>query len=339
MNYKQNSDKVYTIAEIGQAHEGSVGIAHSMIDKIAKVGFDAVKFQMHFADEESSIFDTFRVKIPYLSDITRFDYWKRIEFKENDWKSLYEHSKSVGLDFICSPFSQFSLDLLEKIGCDIYKIASGEFFNKNLIDSIIETKKPIFISTGISENEEIENMLNYFIKNNVNDFVLFQCTSEYPCPPEKIGFNIIEDYSKRNISIGLSDHSSNLFTSIGAVMKGAKFIEVHVTFDKEMFGFDSKSSLTFEESFQMISGIKHLNTIINNPIDKNNTTKSLSNVKKLFTRSYFAKCDINQGELITEKMIILKKPGIGIVDKNLIIGKKALANFKRDDLINLKDLK
>jgi N-acetylneuraminate synthase len=121
-------NKPYLIAEIAQAHEGSLGILHSYIDAVSKTGVQAIKFQMHLAEAESSIHEPFRVKFS-KEDLTRFDYWKRMEFSMDQWKDIKKHCDEVGLDFICSPFSNLAVDWLEEIGVHTYKIGSGEVNN------------------------------------------------------------------------------------------------------------------------------------------------------------------------------------------------------------------
>ncbi len=140
---------IYTIAEIGQAHEGSLGILHSYIDALSSTGVSAIKFQMHIAEAESSEYEPFRVKFSY-EDATRFDYWKRMEFTLEQWKGIKKHCDEVGLEFLCSPFSNLAVDWLEEIGVNRYKIGSGEVNNFLLLEKIAQTKKPIILSSGMS---------------------------------------------------------------------------------------------------------------------------------------------------------------------------------------------
>ena len=174
--------KPFIIAEIGQAHEGSLGILHSYIDAIANTGVNAIKFQTHIAEAESSLHEPFRVKFSY-EDKTRFDYWKRMEFDIEQWKEIKNHCDKVGLEFMSSPFSNAAVDLLENVGIKRYKIGSGEVNNLLLLEKIIKTKKPIIISSGMSSLEELDQTVA-FLKLKKATFSILQCTTSYPTKPE-----------------------------------------------------------------------------------------------------------------------------------------------------------
>ena len=167
-------NKPYYIAEIGQAHEGSLGILHSYIDALATTGVHAVKFQMHIAEAESSVYEPFRVKFS-KEDNTRFDYWKRMEFSLEQWKEIKKHCDDVGLDFICSPFSNLAVDWLEEIGVHTYKIGSGEVNNLLLLEKICATRKPIIISSGMSSFDELDKTVDFLKNKSVNFFKLGFC--------------------------------------------------------------------------------------------------------------------------------------------------------------------
>ena len=199
------NNSTFIIAEIAQAHEGSLGIAHSYIDALANTGVNAVKFQTHIADAESSEHENFRINFSY-EDVTRFDYWKRMEFTIEQWDGLKKHCDDLGLEFISSPFSCAAVDLLEKIGVNKYKIGSGETSNFLMLQKIAETGKDILLSSGMSSFSEIDETLN-FLKPFKNNIALFQCTTEYPTSPDTWGLNVITEMkSKYQLPIGFSDH-------------------------------------------------------------------------------------------------------------------------------------
>ena len=143
-----DSDPVI-IAEVGQAHEGSLGMAHSFIDSVAKTGAHGIKFQTHYASEESSNFDRFRKNV-FPQDSTRYDYWKRMEFTPNEWAALANHARNNGLEFLSSPFSNKAVKVLRDCGVRMWKIASGELKNYPMIDQILEFQQPLLISTGMA---------------------------------------------------------------------------------------------------------------------------------------------------------------------------------------------
>ena len=162
-----DDNKPYIIAEVSQNHDGSLGQAHAFIDAVASTGADAIKFQTHYAEEESTIYEPFRVNFSY-EDATRYDYWKRMEFSENQWKGLYEHAVSVGLDFLSSPFSEKALDILDRIGVPAWKFGAGEVFNEKLLHKAILTNKPIMISTGLSTLDDISEQIKKIKKMEIN---------------------------------------------------------------------------------------------------------------------------------------------------------------------------
>ena len=224
---------VLTIAEIGQAHDGSLGLLHSYIDAVATTGVNAIKFQTHIAAAESSIHEPFRVLFS-KQDTTRFDYWKRMEFTLEEWKDIKRHCDDVGLEFMSSPFSNAAVDLLEKVGVKRYKVGSGEVNNFLLLEKIAKTNKPVIISSGMSSFEELDGTIA-FLKERHVDYSILQCTTSYPTKPEQFGLNVIQELKKRyNVSIGFSDHSSSTEACIAATALGAEILEFHVVFNKKM---------------------------------------------------------------------------------------------------------
>ncbi len=326
------------VAEIGQAHEGSVGLAHSFIDAIADCGADAVKFQCHLSEFESSKYDKFRKKIRYLNDKTRYDYWKRMEFSLEEWFKLKQHSENRGLTFLCSPFSTQAVDILNKIKIEAFKIGSGEVNNYELINHIAKTKKPIIFSSGLSYLDELSKSIDIVQKFHKKIAILY-CVTKYPSKPKDIDLNkIIEIKNKFKLVTGFSDHSGSIYPSIGALTIGSNIIEIHVTFDKKMFGFDSSSSLNFSQLKDLIEARDIIFEITNK---KKNKEVNLDRMRKLFGRSYFLKADINKNEVVKTNHLILKKPGIGISQdkKKDIIGKKTNKKIKKGSLLSFKDLK
>jgi len=318
---------MFIIAEVGQAHEGSLGIAHSYIDALAETGVQAVKFQTHIADAESSKQEPFRVNFSY-EDKTRFDYWKRMEFTVDQWIGLKKHCEDKGMEFLSSPFSCAAVDLLENIGVTRYKIGSGEVNNLLLVKKIINTGKPIILSSGMSSFAELDRTVN-FIKQHSNDLTILQCTSEYPVFAESVGLNVLEELKNRyGVPVGLSDHSGNIYASLAATSLGADVLEFHIVFDKRLFGPDSKSSLTIEETKSLVQGVNFIKAALNSKVDKNNLVK-FKNIKDIFEKSLSINRNVKKGEILTEKILEAKKPkgfGIDAAEYENILGKK----FKND---------
>ncbi|PWG04278.1 N-acetylneuraminate synthase family protein [Polaribacter aquimarinus] len=330
---------MFTIAEIAQAHDGSLGIAHSYIDALAKTGVDAIKFQTHIAEAESSVYEPFRVKFS-KQDKTRFEYWKRMEFTLKQWKELKSHCEEVGLEFMSSPFSNAAVDLLEQVGVKRYKVGSGEVNNFLLLNKIAKTKKPVIISSGMSSFKELDNTVKFLKSKNVK-YSILQCTTAYPTSPNQFGLNVIQELKKRyNVPVGFSDHSAKIETSIAATAMGAEILEFHVVFNKEMFGPDAKSSLTIEETKKMITAVKNIKNAINNPINKKDNIQFL-NLKSIFEKSLAINKDLPKNHTITFNDLEAKKPkGYGILasDYEKVLGKKIKNDIKKWSFINYEDL-
>lgn len=319
-----------TIAEIGQAHEGSLGIAHSYIDALSKTGVDVVKFQTHIAHAESSINESFRVNFSY-EDKTRYNYWERMEFTPEQWEGLKQHCEDVGLEFVSSPFSMEAVDLLNNIGVKRFKIGSGEVQNFLMLEHIAKTGKEIWLSSGMSSDYEIKETLDLLAPYN-NRISLFQCSTEYPTQPASWGLNVISNWkSKFNIPIGFSDHSGDIYACLSAAVIGAELVEFHVVFDKQMFGPDSKASLDLKQTSQLVEGLMQVQVALDNPVDKNNVENYQSN-KILFGKSLAARIEIPQGTEIGVDYLESKKPGnFGIPAREFrtIIGKIAIKDIPK----------
>lgn len=333
------SDKLLIIAEVAQSHDGSLGMAHAFIDASAKAGANAIKFQTHIASEESTPQEPWRVHFS-TQDKSRYDYWERMEFTPDQWLELANHARARNLLFISSPFSVKAVEILERAGVDIYKVASGEINNKILMDEISATRKAIILSTGMSPFTEIDNAVESFTKKGC-ELAVLQCTSEYPVKPENLGLNLIREYKARyNLPVGLSDHSGNIFSGLASIALGADLLEVHVTFSKDMFGPDVPASITFEELSLLSDGAHWIKKAIMNPVDKDQLANNFNNYRSIFMKSFVASEDIPKGTVITINHIKTKKPCIGIPASNpeQIIGKIAGHLIKRDSFIMNDDL-
>jgi N,N'-diacetyllegionaminate synthase len=257
-------DRCLIIGEVGLSHDGSLGLAHAFIDEVARGGADAVKFQTHIAAAESTPAEPFRVKFS-RQDATRYEYWKRIEFSETEWKGLADHAREKGLIFLSSPFSREAVDLLVRVGMAMWKVGSGEVGTVPMLDAMIATGKPILLSSGMSDLAELDKAVDRVRRANVPLAVL-QCTTAYPCPPERIGLNMVPFFRERyGCFVGLSDHSGTIYPAIAAATLGAEVVEVHVTMSRGMFGPDVPASVTMEELRQLVDGIRFVEKMRANP--------------------------------------------------------------------------
>ena len=330
----------FIIAEIAQAHDGSLGMAHAYIDAVAKTGCNAIKFQTHIAAAESSVHEPFRVKFS-KQDHTRVEYWKRMEFTLEQWKDLKQHCDDVGLEFLSSPFSNAAVDLLEEVGVKRYKIGSGEVNNFVLLEKIAQTKKPVIISSGMSSFDELDKTVS-FLKSRKVDYSILQCTTAYPTKPEQFGLNVIKELKNKydNVTIGFSDHSASTAACIAATALGAEILEFHVVFDKEMFGPDAKASLTMAETTQLVTAVRNIQIAIQNPIDKSDN-KQFKQLKSIFEKSLAINKDLKKGDAISFSDLETKKPkGFGILasEYESVIGKRVNKNLNQWSFLNYEDI-
>ncbi len=338
--FKNNN--TYVIAEISQNHDGSLGQAHAYIDAIARTGADAIKFQTHIASEESTIHEPFRVKFSY-SDKTRYDYWKRMEFTEAEWKGLFDHATSVGLDFLSSPFSIRALELLDRIGIPAWKIGSGEVFNDILIDRAIKTGKPLILSTGLSTYVEISEQAQRVMSAG-NQLILMECTTAYPSSADHIPINLIKKYVENfECPIGISDHSSTIYPGIAAVALGARCVETHVTMSHEMFGPDVAASITTDELVDLVKGVHFVDEMKRCNIDKSSLSEETMVLRQTFSKSLYANRDMLAGEEIEAEDIGIKKPhddtALSVNDYGKLLGSVLKVNIKKDEVFKQEYLK
>ena len=327
------------IAEIAQAHDGSLGIAHSYIDALKNTGVDVVKFQTHIAEAESSAFEPFRVKFSH-EDNTRYDYWKRMEFTPEQWAGLKQHCEDAGLEFLSSPFSNAAVDLLERLNVNRYKIGSGEVTNNLMIEKIAATRKPVLLSSGMSTLEELDSCVA-LLKKHGNSLSVFQCTTAYPTTPSEWGLEMIGKLKSRyGLPTGFSDHSGSVYACLAATALGAELLEFHVVFDKQMFGPDAKASLTIAEVNQLVEGVREIRTSLGSPVSKTVNSK-VSEMKSMFEKSLAVNKALPAGHILKIDDLEAKKPkGYGIPANEFkeVIGKPLNKSLSRYDFLRYGDV-
>ncbi len=327
------------IAEVAQAHDGSLGTAHAYIDAIARAGADAVKFQTHIAAAESTPSEPWRVKFSQ-QDASRYDYWKRMEFSEEQWAGLKKHADEVGLKFLSSPFSIQAFDLLSRVGVAAWKVASGEFNNTPLIDRMAESGLPILLSTGMSRLDETDAVVHR-LHTAGSPVTVLQCTTTYPCPPEQVGLNMIPIFRRRyGCPVGLSDHSGTIYAGLAAVALGIEALEVHVTFGRECFGPDVPASLTMEELRRLVEGVRFIEKMNAHPVEKDGMVEGLQDIRKIFTKSIAAARELPAGTVLCKEHLALKKPGSGLPAERLseLVGRKLSRSVFSNQLLTEDDL-
>ncbi|MEP2934957.1 MAG: N-acetylneuraminate synthase family protein [Gilvibacter sp.] len=328
-----------TIAEIGQAHHGSIDKLYAYIEAVASTGVNAIKFQTHIAAAESSIHEPFRIKMD-TPDKTRYDYWKRMEFSSQEWGAIGKRCRELGLTFMSSPFSNAAVDVLEQAGVEVYKVGSGEVTNFLLLEKIAQTGKPVIISSGMSSLEELDKTVA-FLKERKVAFSILQCTTSYPTKPEQYGLNVINQLKDRyQVAVGYSDHSANPATAIAAVCSGASIVEFHVILDENETGPDASSSLTIAQVYQLVKDIKAIDTAIASPVDKS-SAEAFNELKSIFEKSLAVNKTLSKGHVLSFEDLEAKKPkgyGIDAAEFRDVIGKKLNRNLAQWDFLNHKDI-
>ena len=333
------SGRCLVIGEVAMSHDGSLGLAHAFIDAIADAGADAVKFQTHIASAESTPAEPFRVKFS-RQDASRYDYWKRMEFSENEWRGLATHCDERNVLFISSPFSFEAIDLLQRVGQALWKIASGEVSNVPLLDRVLDTGKPVLLSTGMSSLAETDAAVAR-VKARGSTLGVLQCTTAYPCPPERVGLNLIPIYRERyGCWVGLSDHSGTIYPGLAGVAMGLDVVEVHVALSREMFGPDVIASVTTAELRQLVDGVRFIERMRSNPIDKDASARETDPLRRLFTRSVVARRALAEGTVLGPDDLALKKPGTGLPPDRLaeLVGKRLVRPVVEDQLLAIDDI-
>jgi sialic acid synthase SpsE len=326
-------NKPYIIAEACINHEGKLKIAKKMIDEASKAGVSAVKFQFHVLEDEML------KKTPKSNNFSEslYDALNRTNLTIKEHKYLKRYCEQKKVDYMCTPFSFKSANILEKdIKVKVFKVGSGELTNLPLQIHIAKKKLPTIISTGMSNLKEVEETF-YKVKKINKNIALTQCTSAYPCDPKISDIKVVKIYKdKFNIVTGLSDHTSSIYTSIGAIALGARIIEKHFTLNKKAKGPDHASSLEPHELKDLVEGC---NAVF---FASQNEKKIIHNEEKQIIswarESVVSTKNINKNEIFTFRNTSVKRPApnkseIPAKFLNEILGKKAKKKISKDKKI------
>jgi len=327
------------VAEIAQAHDGSLGQAHAHLAAAVAAGADAVKFQTHLAAEESTPHEPFRVKFS-RQDASRYDYWRRMEFSESQWRGLRDHAQELGALFLSSPFSLAAVELLVGLDVPAWKVGAGELTNLPLLELLGRTARPVLLSSGLATWDELDAAVACVAAQGT-PVGLYQCTTAYPCPPERLGLNVLAELRARyGCPVGLSDHSATIFAGLAAVTLGASMLEVHLTLSRHCFGPDVPASLTPEELRELVRGVRFIEAAQAHPVDKTAAAAELVDLRQLFTKSIVARRALPVGHRLVAADLVLKKPGTGLPPAQLaqVVGRVLRHAVAEDHLLQLTDL-
>jgi sialic acid synthase SpsE/protoporphyrinogen oxidase len=326
-------EKTFIIAEIGLNHNGDLNLAKELIDLAINNGADAVKLQSYKSKHRvAKDGKTSRYVEKILgTEETDFEMFKKNELSITQTKELFDYAKDRTIIF-SAPFDMESVDELENLNVDCYKIASFDLVNLPLIKKVASTQKTIIISTGMSNLSEIEDALNVVASTGNKNVILLQCTSSYPCPPESMNIKAIDTMRQAfgNLPVGLSDHVIGDTVSLAAVARGANVIEKHFTVDKRMEGPDHILSLTPEELKDMVLRIRLIEESLGDGI-KQASPDEMSTIIR-FRKTMYSSRDIKKGSIITQDDIIYKGPAYGIYAKfeNIVLGQYITEDIKQD---------
>jgi len=334
--------KTYIIAEAGVNHNGSVLIARRLIDAAKECGADAVKFQTFKAE---NIVSREADKAEYqkkntAADESQYQMIKKYELTPDDHIDLINFCRVKDIDFLSSPFDEESADLLEHLGVRQFKIPSGEITNHPFLRYLAQKGRPMILSTGMSTMGEIEEALNIISSTGNCQISLLHCVTEYPAPFEEINLRALNTMKLAfGVPVGYSDHTPGIEIPLAAVALGAVIIEKHITLNKTMEGPDHKASLEPHEFKEMVAGIRNVERALGNGIKKPAPCE-LKNML-IVRKSLVAIKNIKKDEIITKEAIAVKRPGLGILPKemNNIIGLKAKIDIEADDIITWDKLK
>lgn len=328
---------VYIIAEAGVNHNGSFKLACKLVDAAKTAGVDCIKFQTF---KSENLVSQNAKKAEYqkktTGDGSQADMLKKLELSYDEFRALKNYCDKVGICFLSTPFDLDSIDFLNSIDMPFWKIPSGEITNYPYLVAIAKTGKPVVMSTGMSEMEEIEATIYVLRENGTKEIKLLHCNTEYPTPFEDVNLRAMQTMRDRfGLGVGYSDHTKGIEVPVAAVALGATVIEKHFTLDRNMEGPDHKASLEPNELTTMVSSIRH----IEKALGDGNKTPSPSEKKNIAVarKSIVAKRIINVGEVLTEDNITVKRPGIGISPMKWldVVGAQAVRDFEEDELIEL----
>lgn len=330
----------YIIAEVSANHNGELQRALDTIDMIKASGADAVKIQTYTPDTLTIDCenDDFLIKGGLWDGYSLYNLYAQAQTPFEWHKPIFDHARKAGITLFSTPFDETAVDLLESLDAPAYKIASFEAIDLPLIKYVASTGKPMIISTGMANQEEIGEAVEAARNNGCKQIILLHCISSYPAPADQSNLRTIPDLANRyGVISGLSDHTLGITVSVASVALGACVIEKHVTLSRKDKGPDSEFSLEPEELRQLCSETKIAWQSLG-VCGYERKRAEESSIK--FRRSIYVVEDISAGEALTNKNIRRIRPGYGLKPKYFdeVIGRKALRDIKRGEPLKWEDI-
>lgn len=332
--------KILIIAEAGVNHNGQIGLALKLVDAAFDAGADVVKFQT-FKPEK--VVSKFAKKAEYQKETTglaesQLDMIRKLDLGYDAFVELKKYCDEKGIVFLSSPFDLDSIEFLDQLGLNIFKVPSGEITNLPYLRKVGALKKEIILSTGMADLGEIEDALDVLMEagTELKNITVLHCNTEYPTPVANVNLKAIQTIARAfGVRVGYSDHTSGIEVPIAAAAMGATVIEKHFTLDKNLPGPDHKASLEPDELKAMVQAIRNIEKALGNGIKKPSPSE-LKN-KFIVRKSIVSDRDIKAGEVFSAENITVKRPGNGISPMKWddIIGKIAQKDFEEDQLIEV----
>lgn len=324
------------IAEAGVNHNGSIELAKQMVDQARAAGADYVKFQTF---QPEALVSRFAEKAEYQKETTgsggsQLEMLQKLALTQADFRELKGYCDKVGVGFLSTPFDLDSIDFLETLDMDFWKIPSGEITNLPYLVRIAHTGREIVMSTGMCRETDIEAAVTVLRQNGAGEITLLHCNTQYPTPMEDVNLRVMDTLRRHfGVPVGYSDHTIGIEVPIAAAALGATVIEKHFTLDKTMEGPDHRASLEPGELKLMISGVRNVEKALGN--DEKKPSKSEKENIGIVRKSIVALREIKEGELFTESNLTVKRPGTGISPMHWfdVIGKRAHKAYKVDEMI------
>lgn len=330
--------KTFIIAEAGVNHNGNIEIAKKLIDVAVESKVDAVKFQTFKAEK---LVSKMAQKAEYQKNNTnvgetQLEMLKKLELDVDSHIELMDYCRNKKIKFLSTPFDLDSIEILNGLGMDIFKIPSGEITNYPYLKKIGSLRKKVILSTGMSFESEIEDAINVLRKNGTSDITVLHCNTEYPTPIDNVNLKAMKTIERNlNVKVGYSDHTLGIEIPIAAVAMGATVIEKHFTLDKNMEGPDHRASLEPDELKEMVKCIRNIECALGSGIkEPSESEKKNINIAR---KSIVAKKAIKEGAIFTEDNLTCKRPGSGMSPMMWedVLGKIATQDFKEDEMIKI----
>ncbi len=336
-SFEISSNRTFIIAEIGNNHNGSLDKAKTMIDRAIEIGVDCVKFQMRNIKEVYRSRSLSREGDDLGTEYV-LDLLEKFELNLDEHEELSNYCKDKGILYMCTPWDQKSVDILESFDVKAYKVASADLTNMPLIDKLCNTGKPLILSTGMSTVEEIKFTTDFINQRGVS-FALLHCNSTYPAPVQDVHLNWINSLKEIHPIVGYSGHERGINVSLAAVSIGAAILERHFTLDRNMEGPDHAASLEYHEFKSLVDGCKEIKLALGDSKEKRISQGEMINRENL-SKSLVASRNLKKGDLIKGEDIKVLSPGQGLSPQMLdkLIGKKLNRNMKFEDYFFQSDI-